>query len=415
MRSTNLASLVSTCTATLLVAAAANAQTWSSQRDRPALWQIVSVDASSEPGWPYGDEDIAKDGQATFLTDEARTDLRTTYADADANRLWLRSYVAADEMGPDLVAFFFVDADLNTSTGGPAISDVVWPEFETDPTPGGYEYAVGVRGDGSLLGHYRWNASQKLFEAPMVEPNTIAAEAGRDRDPILIGPPNHGYVQLALDHALSELDQNCRARIFVRLWNDVPSRAFGDDDVGPAACRPEQNAHGDPELLQPDPCTGDADCPADGRCLEGVCLFAYSCDDCRAEEVCEAAKCVREVDASCEQDADCDGLVCESGDCLSCTESGARACESGRICSPDGSCVTPAEITGDAGDESSDDGGVRGGAFHCSTAAGPAMLASLPSLAWLLALVWLPARAAARRKRRRRDAAPGQPEIGGAP
>jgi hypothetical protein len=415
MPSTALARLLSSCTAATIVlaSATAGAQTWSSQRDRPALWQIISVDATGEPDWPYGAEDIAKDGAATFLTDEARTELRTTYADADASRLWLRGYVSADEMGPDLVAFFFVDADLNTNSGGPAISDVVWPQFESDPSAGGYEYVIGVRGDGSLLGHYRWNATTKLFEAQTVRPNTIAAEVGRDEDPILIGRPSHGYVQLAIEHAVSQLDQNCRARIFVRLWNDVPSRAFGDDDLGPAACRPEENVHGDPVVLQPDRCSSDADCPADGRCVEEVCLFAYSCDDCREGEVCEGGKCVREVDASCDEDADCDGLVCESGACVACTESGARACESGRLCSPDGSCVTPAETTGESGDQDGDDGGVRGGAFHCSATAAPAMLASLPSLGWLLALTWLPARFAARRKRRRRDQAPPRAQIGG--
>jgi hypothetical protein len=407
--------MLSSCTAVMIVlaAATASAQTWSSQRERPALWQIISVDATGEPGWPYGDEDIAKDGAATFLIDEARTDLRTTYADADANRLWLRSYVSADEMGPDLVAFFFVDADLNTKSGGPALSDVVWPLFESDPSAGGYEYVVGVRGDGSLLGHYRWNASTRLFEAQAVKPNTIAAAAGRDQDPILIGRPSHGYVQVAIDHALSQLDQNCHARIYVRLWNDVPSRAFGDDDLGPAACRPEENAYGDPLVLQPDRCTSDADCPAGGRCEGEVCLFTYSCDDCRDGEVCEGSKCVREVVASCTDDADCDGLVCESGACVACTESGARACDSGRLCSPDGSCVTPEETTGDSGDQNSDDGGVRGGAFHCSAAPGPAMLASLPSLGWLLALAWLPARLARRRKHRRREQVAGRSQIGG--
>jgi hypothetical protein len=416
MPRTDFARLLATCVAfiILLATGAASAQTWSAQRSRPALWQIISVDATGEPGWPYGDEDIARDGAATFLADEARTDLRTTYADADANRLWLRGYVSADEMGPDLVAFFFVDADLNKNSGGPAVSDVIWPQFANDPSPGGYEYAIGVRGDGSLLGHYRWNASKKVFEAQMVKSNTIASEAGRDRDPILIGRPSHGYVQLALDHALSGLDQNCRARIFVRLWNDVPSRSFGDDDLGPAACRPEENADGDPEVLQPDHCASDADCPAGGRCLDDVCLFAYSCDDCREGEVCQGGKCVRTVDTSCTEDADCDGLVCESGACVSCSETGARACESGRLCSPDGSCVTPAETTGDSGDQNSDDGGVRGGAFHCSTAPGPAMLASLPSVGWLLALAWLPARMAARRRRRRRRDASEPTEIGGA-
>src|SRR5262245_45515844 len=82
-------------------AAHASAQTWSAARARPPLWQISSVDASGEQSWPYESEDIAGDGLATFETDEAATDLRTLYADADADELWVRAYVVDASAPPD--------------------------------------------------------------------------------------------------------------------------------------------------------------------------------------------------------------------------------------------------------------------------------------------------------------------------
>src|SRR5687767_8607530 len=77
------------------------AQSWSAPRGRPVLWQISSVDASGEQGWPYGREDVAGDGLDSFESDEAATDLRTVYADADADELWIRAYVAATGAPPE--------------------------------------------------------------------------------------------------------------------------------------------------------------------------------------------------------------------------------------------------------------------------------------------------------------------------
>ena len=63
------------CTTTTL--SDAHAQTWSMPNQNPALWQIVDIDRSGEPGWPYGAEDIADDG-SSFQADEAGADLRST-------------------------------------------------------------------------------------------------------------------------------------------------------------------------------------------------------------------------------------------------------------------------------------------------------------------------------------------------
>src|SRR5687768_4224734 len=137
----------------------ASAQTWSAPRGRPALWQIASVDATGEPSWPYGDEDIAGDGAGTFEDDEAGADLRTLYADSDADRLWLRAYVTSDSApSENVVAYFFLDTDARNATGGDAASAVAWPELEADPSMGGYERVIVADGTGELIGAWQWLA-----------------------------------------------------------------------------------------------------------------------------------------------------------------------------------------------------------------------------------------------------------------
>ena len=124
----------------LIPAAGVAAQTWSAERMRPPLWQINSVDASGEPSWPYGSEDIAGDGVGAYEDDEAGADLRSVYADADGERLWLRAYVSGEtEPAPELVAFFFLDIDDRTDMGGDAAGPPLWPEWTADPSAGGYE------------------------------------------------------------------------------------------------------------------------------------------------------------------------------------------------------------------------------------------------------------------------------------
>src|SRR4051812_39304237 len=130
---------------------AASAQSWSNPRGRPPLWQIIAVDSSGETGWPYGAEDIAGDGAGKLDSDEASADLRSVYADADKDRVWLRSYVAATgTLSADLVMFFFIDADERSDTGGGADAIDLRPEFKRDPSAGGYERAIGVGADGKL-------------------------------------------------------------------------------------------------------------------------------------------------------------------------------------------------------------------------------------------------------------------------
>jgi len=356
--------VVATLFALALPAQRGAAQTWSVARARPALWQISSVDATGEQGWPYGSEDVAGDGADSFEADEAGVDLRTLYADADADELWIRAYVSATSAPPgELVAFFFLDSDDRDSTGGDAEGMQLWADWDGDPSAGGYERAVGVRGDGTLIGAFEWRGNQWMALTTM--PSDVRIEIEVDRDPIRIGSLEHGYVQLALSHDSFGLTASCNGNIFVRLWHDGnPQRSFGDDDDEQAACRAPSDSFGDPVVLRRGECSSDAQCPAGGDCVDGQCVFGYECTgdaECRSEESCESGVCRRTPGDACTSAASCDGLVCADGECVACTETGDRACGGDAACAPDGTCRgpggTPAGTT---------PGKVRGGAFECA-------------------------------------------------
>ena len=369
-----------------MAASRAEAQTWSSPRGRPALWQISSVDATGDSNWPYGAEDVAGDGASTFEDDEAGADLRTVYADADADRLWLRAYVAAEGVPSEsTVAYFFLDTDARNTTGGAASSEL-WPELEADPTPGGYERVIAASGDGMLVGAFRWDEATDAWQALEVERDAIRVEVEVGIDPIRIGADERGYFQMAVDHAVSTLSSSCGGNVLVRIRHeDPPDRTFGDDDDEAWACRSPLDGLGDPVVLREAECTDNADCPAGGFCVNEVCLFTYECTvagDCPDGEQCTSGRCVRVVEEECTADAMCDGLVCANGSCAACTESGARTCEGDLACSPDGSCVDTNDVTAGAGGASGAGAGgggaagaagamtppgeVRGGAFHCA-------------------------------------------------
>lgn len=383
----------------VLAAAPVSAQTWSAARARPALYQIVAIDRSGELGWPYGREDVAGDGLAVFLEDEAASDLRTVYADANAERTWLRAYFAGLRApNANLTLFFFLDLDARDGTGGPARGNTVAASLGDDPSSGGYERVLAVRGDGTALGAWVWDVVANAWMPLQVSAEAVRGEAGLARDPLRILAFDHAYLQVDVQHATSGLDAACGARIFVRArYDGGPARSFGDDVREEVACRAPTDALGDPEIVRSISCRADSDCPAGGRCREGACLFAYDCDadrDCRSGERCTANQCVRVVDRSCLGSADCDGLVCEAGRCVACAESGTAACASGSYCSPNGSCV-------DADDLGDGVGRVQGGAFHCAAGAGGASSLSLGALLSLGAALAL--RARRRRKREQRE------------
>lgn len=370
----------------------ARAQTWSSGQMRPRLFQIVAIDRAGDADWPYQREDIAGDGLVTFANEEASADLRTVYADATLERLWLRAYVASPNApGPMVRAFFFLDTDARAGTGGPARGDALDPKLGPDESGGGYERAFAVRGDGTLVGVWEWSALSRVWVPLAVGPNEVRAEAGRARDPLALGLVDRGYFQVDVAHAVSQLDASCGAQLFVRTRYEG-ARSFGDDVREESACRAPLDVYGDPVIVRSFACRADNECPLDGRCREGVCLFAYDCEgngDCPSGHACTANRCVRTSDRTCTTSAECDGLVCDGGRCVACAELGARACGADLACSPNGSCVDPGAFV------PSGAGRVQGGAFHCAARGG-----SWSHALWLLGALWLTRRGLRATRRR---------------
>jgi hypothetical protein len=415
MRSALFVLLLVSCELTLVNSVLA--QSWSLSRTRPSLFEIVAVDRTDAALWPFGQEDIAGDGLATVKPDEAAVDLRSLYADARAQRLWLRAYVAA-KVAPDASAltFFFIDSDARAGTGGKASDTKLWPSLSADPSLGGYERAIALRGDGTLTGVYIWDTDKRQWIEQSNPARLVTPESGVDRDPLRLVGDEHGYVQVQLDLDTAGLDEACAANLFVRTWNDDSSgkRSFGDAlDVLAVSCRPRLNAFGDPVILQSDVCTSDASCPAAGRCRDGVCLFGYECSAdaaCRSGEHCTSQVCVRVGDEDCDKTSDCDGLVCAASRCAACSDTGARACESGRVCAPDGTCLDPAARSSSSSNNGRPGERVRGGAFICATQPGGARVGA----AWLaLGFAALGAWHRRRRLRGKRPDAAAQTTNGG--
>lgn len=395
----------------LAIAPSAAAQSWSGSGQTPALFHIVAIDGSGERDFAYRREDVAGDGLAMYAEDEAGSDLRSVYADAAPARLWLRAYLASTGApAATLRAFFFIDQDARETTGGPAQGVELEEALTDDPTRGGYERAVAVSGEGTVLGVFDWNAAMRRWaENTSYRPPDVSVEAGTDDDPLELASLQHTYLQISLAHSLSGLSQSCGGTLFVRLLNELsPTRTLADDAPDAFACKTGKDGYGDPVILQPpDGCSGDAQCPGGGVCREDVCLIVYACTEdsaCPSGYRCDANACVKVVSGSCDDAADCSGLVCEASRCVACSASGARACASGRLCAPDGTCRNPDALGepsggGNGGGNGGEDvpGKVRGGAFSCASAA---MRGS--ARAWLLVLLALPVLAHRRRRRHAR-------------
>jgi len=275
----------------------ASAQTWSERRQRPALFEIVQVDETGEAAWPFGSEDLANDGAATLMADEAAVDLRSVYADARDGKLWLRAYVAATS-APSMtiaVAFFFIDTDASAATGGrPDVSDL-WMQAELPTDVRGFERAVGIRGDGSLIGVYAWNQAANQWTQQPERPVLAEVETGLARDPLRLAGDDHGYLQVELDLPAFELDEACDGTIFVRTLNQgMGLRRFYDYAL-PADCRVRLDADGRPEFLVDVRCDDDSVCAARGSCESDRCVFDYECtqaSECREGQRCTGGVCV---------------------------------------------------------------------------------------------------------------------------
>ncbi len=371
---------------TLAVAAPAAAQTWVGPRTTPGLGELFAIDKTGEPNWPYGQEDVAGDGLATFKQQEQSIDIRTAYAATDANRLWLRVYVSdSASPGGNVTAYFFIDSDNNSNTGGSAAATSIEAKFTSDSSPGGYEYVLGVRGNGSVTGLWRWQTPQNQWTTVQLNPNQSAAESGTDLDPIRLDGDTHGYLQGAINLTAVNLTSACDAQLYVRSVNDVAALGAGDLEVGQVgSCVPATGSNGVPGVLQPPGgCTSNNQCPAGGVCVSGKCVIAQPCvsnADCPANQQCTAdGRCVPKPSGNCTTNADCsNGLVCSGGQCVACTSS--SQCNTGLTCAPTGRCVTSSGGTGGSGAGGAAGSGnpatlpsgeaVKGGACACSVPGG---------------------------------------------
>jgi hypothetical protein len=359
----------------------AAAQTWSSGQTTPRLHEIVAIDRTGEALWPYGAEDVAGDGLERFEQEEQSIDLRTAYASADAERLWARAYVSAsaemNAIGGGVTVFLFIDADRSALTGGKAAAPEIDARFTTDSSPGGYEFVVGLRGDGTVSQLWAWKAAPApgQYEVVMAQPGQAVAEAGQDL------APRHGYVQGTIDLGLLGLTSACEASLYLRSVNDTASLGAGDLEIDRVApCVPaDANDDGVPDVIvPPSGCTDDSGCPGKGLCVDGACILPAPCAvdaDCKPDSACSAdGRCVPRPSGTCTTGADCGDLICASGQCGACTPGGSD-CGADRRCAPTGRCV-PGAGPGGGGSSGGGAGGdglglasgeeVRGGACACA-------------------------------------------------
>ncbi|WP_437996417.1 hypothetical protein WMF26_35910 [Sorangium sp. So ce185] len=352
--------------AVALVPKSSSAQTWADGRTTPVLDEIVALDKTGEPRWPYGKEDVAGDGMGTFEVPEQSIDFRAAYAVADAGRLWVRAYVSGTTaVGAQATLFVFIDADKNRGTGGTARAPEIDPRFTEDDSPGGYEVVLGVKGDGTRAGVWTFAASGS-YEPLTVTDMQVATEARADVDPLLLGEETRGYAQGSIALDIVGVDATCNANLYFRSVNDAPGLGAGDLDVGISAPCMAGDADGDrvPDVIvPPSGCTDDADCAGRGVCVDGDCILPVSCvddADCDADEDCSPDhRCVPTPSGTCTSNAECGDLVCVSGQCGPCSP-GSSACGGDLVCAPTGRCVEGGTA------------GVQGGACACT--AGPAPL-----------------------------------------
>src|SRR5688572_27522119 len=145
--------------------ASAEGATWSNGRTTPTLREVVAIDATGETSWIYGQEDVAGDGLASFKPQEQSIDVRTGYAATDASTFWVRAYVSEQtSVGGNVTVFVFIDSDANPATGGRANAPEINALLTTDSSPGGYEFCIGMRGNGAVDGIWAYRQAQSRWD-----------------------------------------------------------------------------------------------------------------------------------------------------------------------------------------------------------------------------------------------------------
>jgi hypothetical protein len=260
--------------ASIVAASGASAgATWINTRTTPRLSEIVAIDATGETGWPYGQEDVAGDGPATFATPEQTIDIRTAYAATDMSRFWARVYFSdPNGVGAGLTVYVFINADRNTATGGPAMGPEINPAFTSDPSSGGYDFVLAVGGNGMVAGLWEYQGMPPMYVTLNPTAANSAGETGADADPILINGSQHGYVQGNVDLNVVGLTSTCDASLFVRSVN----AGAGDLEAGQlGSCVPaDTNQDHVPDIVvPPGGCSSNTQCPGGGTCNNGVCTI----------------------------------------------------------------------------------------------------------------------------------------------
>jgi hypothetical protein len=410
-------------TAVLAFTHPADAQTWVGGRTTPRLGEIVAIDHTGEPWWPFPPpEDILGDGLNNFTTPEQRLDMRTAYAATDAQRFWTRVYVVARDMvSAGVRVFVFIDTDNNPMTGGSAAAAAVNARFTTDPTAGGYERVLEIDATGAVLHVWSWQQAMMTFTSAVPTKPQMAGEAGKDVDPATPGAWAAGYVEAQIDLAIAGLTTACDARLFYRSVNtaDPP---HSDIDIGvDGPCKPAAGADGVPAILIPPMgCMTDMNCPAQGVCDNGTCVLPAPClvaTDCGAGFMCTPdGRCVPNPGGACMVQTDCGKLACVNGQCVACTP-GSTNCGAGLECTPQGTCVVGVGGTGGNGAG----GGiphllpgqrVQGGALACDVERSPSADAGgAPAASLFFACAGLALHARRRRTKPARALPPSQPRT----
>lgn len=351
----------------LVVAAptAASAATWINARTTPHLSEVVGIDKTGEVAWLYGREDVLGDGIDVFTQPEQSIDLRTAYAATDTTKFWVRVYVSdPNAVGASDTVFVFIDADKNPATGGKTASTMLSPAFTTDASPGGYEYVVGLLGNGTIANIWEWRQNQMQYNVLNAPPMDAIGETGKDLDPLRVFADQHGYVQGAVTLTLIGLTSACNANLYVRSANQMGASDL--DMAFPTSCVPV-DANGDkiPDILVPPMgCMNNSECPQGGVCQNGMCVLTPPCvtdANCPNGYTCTVdGRCVPKGGTACSSNAQCNGLVCVNGTCAPCTQ-GGNQCTNGAVCAPNGTC-TNGMGTPPGGNFS---GQVQGGAFNC--------------------------------------------------